>query len=89
MCMILNATNFDCLESMIAAIPAMYGQSFGCNSSLMRFSRPFVLKIKWILLLEYECDMGRPHGTQSRLLTVPALPRWAKLVRPCGTRNAN
>jgi len=22
-----------------------------------------MLKIKWIRLLEYECDMGRPSGT--------------------------
>ncbi len=45
----------------------------------MRFSRSFVLNTKWIRLLEYECDIGRPCGTSSRLLSIPALPRWAKL----------
>jgi len=30
----------------LRAIPAMYGQSFACNSAEMHFSRFFVLKIK-------------------------------------------
>jgi hypothetical protein len=39
------------------AIPAMYAQSLGCSSSEMLFCLSLVLKITWILLLEYVCDM--------------------------------
>jgi len=48
----------------------------------MLFCRSLVLKITWILLLEYECDMVPSLRDLLSLHPYPALKRWAKLFRP-------
>jgi hypothetical protein len=71
---------------MIAGNSGHVSPELWLEDSEIRFSRFLVLKIKWIRLLEYECGIGRPSGTFSRSHCYPALPRWAKVARPRGTR---
>ena len=43
---IFNATDLNRFESMIAGNPGHVGQNFVCNSSEIRFSQFFVLKVR-------------------------------------------